>query len=100
MRGRPCRACASSLHERGAGALTPPPPQHTQAHARTPASTGRYLEIFARRNNLRNHWVSIGNEVGVGLPESDAAALQQGRAIPGAVWGRGGSGCGTSKGRG
>lgn len=24
---------------------------------------GRYLEIFARKNNLRNYWVSIGNEV-------------------------------------
>ena len=24
---------------------------------------GRYLEIFARPNNLRNHWVSLGNEV-------------------------------------
>ena len=25
--------------------------------------TGRYLEIFARRNNLRDYWVSIGNEL-------------------------------------
>eukprot|EP01025_Chloroclados_australasicus_P006822 TRINITY_DN12175_c0_g2_i1.p1 TRINITY_DN12175_c0_g2~~TRINITY_DN12175_c0_g2_i1.p1 ORF type:complete len:275 (+),score=46.56 TRINITY_DN12175_c0_g2_i1:32-826(+) len=24
---------------------------------------GKYLEIFARKNNLRNYWVSIGNEV-------------------------------------
>lgn len=24
---------------------------------------GHYLEIFARRNNLRNHWASIGNEL-------------------------------------
>jgi len=24
---------------------------------------GRYLELFARRNNLRNYWVSIGNEL-------------------------------------
>eukprot|EP01117_Protostelium_nocturnum_P018772 TRINITY_DN791_c0_g1_i1.p1 TRINITY_DN791_c0_g1~~TRINITY_DN791_c0_g1_i1.p1 ORF type:complete len:307 (-),score=138.39 TRINITY_DN791_c0_g1_i1:111-1031(-) len=24
---------------------------------------GKYLEIFARRNNLRNYWVSIGNEL-------------------------------------
>jgi hypothetical protein len=24
---------------------------------------GRYLEIFARKNNLRNFWVSVGNEV-------------------------------------
>lgn len=34
--------------------------------------TGKYLEIFARKNNLRNYWVSIGNEVtGTGLPEGD-----------------------------
>jgi len=24
---------------------------------------GRYLEIFGRRNNLRNHWVTLGNEL-------------------------------------
>jgi len=24
---------------------------------------GKYLEIFARRHNLRNHWVSIGLEL-------------------------------------
>eukprot|EP01023_Acetabularia_acetabulum_P012935 TRINITY_DN16121_c0_g1_i2.p1 TRINITY_DN16121_c0_g1~~TRINITY_DN16121_c0_g1_i2.p1 ORF type:complete len:295 (+),score=58.56 TRINITY_DN16121_c0_g1_i2:87-971(+) len=24
---------------------------------------GRYLEIFARKNNLRDYWVSVGNEV-------------------------------------
>lgn len=24
---------------------------------------GNYVEIFARRNNLRNHWVSIGNQL-------------------------------------
>ena len=24
---------------------------------------GTYLEIFARRNNLRNHWVSVGLEL-------------------------------------
>ena len=27
------------------------------------ACAGKYLEIFARQNNLRNYWVSIGNEV-------------------------------------
>jgi hypothetical protein len=27
------------------------------------AVLGRYLEIFARKNNLRNFWVSVGNEV-------------------------------------
>lgn len=30
---------------------------------------GKYLEIFGRKNNLRNHWVTVGNEVtGTGLP--------------------------------
>jgi mRNA (2'-O-methyladenosine-N6-)-methyltransferase len=24
---------------------------------------GHYLEIFGRRNNLRNNWVTIGNEI-------------------------------------
>ena len=24
---------------------------------------GKYLEIFGRRNNLRNHWITIGNEL-------------------------------------
>jgi mRNA m6A methyltransferase catalytic subunit len=24
---------------------------------------GRYLEIFGRKNNLRNYWVTIGNEI-------------------------------------
>jgi hypothetical protein len=55
--------------------------------------TGRYLEIFARKNNLRNFWVSIGNEVtGTGLPEADVQALKQSNFIPGAVYGRGGGG--------
>lgn len=54
---------------------------------------GRYLEIFARKNNLRNFWVSIGNEVtGTGLPEEDVAAFKQNNFIPGAVYGRGGTG--------
>jgi mRNA m6A methyltransferase catalytic subunit len=31
---------------------------------------GKYLEIFGRKNNLRNFWVTVGNEVtGQGLPE-------------------------------
>jgi hypothetical protein len=51
---------------------------------------GKYLEIFARKNNLRNFWVSIGNEVtGTGLPEEDMQAFKQTSAIPGAVYGRG-----------
>ena len=32
---------------------------------------GKYLEIFGRKNNLRNFWVTIGNEVtGTGEPLS------------------------------
>jgi len=27
------------------------------------APGGKYLEIFGRRNNLRNHWVTVGNEL-------------------------------------
>ncbi|KAF6255581.1 hypothetical protein COO60DRAFT_199906 [Scenedesmus sp. NREL 46B-D3] len=43
---------------------------------------GRYLEIFARKNNLRNYWVSIGNEVtGTGLPEEDVQAYKQSNCI-------------------
>ena len=26
-------------------------------------TAGCYLEIFGRQNNLRNHWVTVGNEV-------------------------------------
>lgn len=26
-------------------------------------AAGKYLEIFARKNNLRDYWVSVGNEV-------------------------------------
>ena len=32
---------------------------------------GKYLEIFGRKNNLKNHWVTVGNEVtGLPLPPS------------------------------
>lgn len=34
-----------------------------QRRRRQSSSSGRYLEIFARRNNLRNHWVSVGLEL-------------------------------------
>lgn len=60
-------------------------------------SAGRYLEIFARKNNLRNFWVSVGNEVtGTGLPEEDVEAFKQKNYIPGAVYGRGGVGAGAA----
>lgn len=36
---------------------------------------GKYLEIFGRKNNLRNFWVTVGNEVtGQGLPVDDEKA--------------------------
>lgn len=51
--------------------------------------SGRYLEIFARKNNLRSFWVSVGNEVtGTGLPEEDMEALAAGMHAAGAVYGR------------
>lgn len=51
---------------------------------------GRYLEIFARKNNLRDYWVSVGNEVtGTGLPPEDVAAYEEKGAIPGARYGAG-----------
>ena len=32
----------------------------SESHALLP---GKYLEIFGRKNNLRNFWVTVGNEV-------------------------------------
>jgi len=50
---------------------------------------GRYLELFARRNNLRDFWTSVGNEVtGTGLPPEDLAAMAAGQVPGGAVYGR------------
>ena len=52
------------------------------------AAAGKYLEIFGRKNNLHNYWVTVGNEVtGTGLPTEDEAALKANRSIPGAVYG-------------
>lgn len=49
---------------------------------------GKYLEIFGRKNNLHNYWVTVGNEVtGTGLPTEDEAALKANQSIPGAVYG-------------
>ena len=49
---------------------------------------GKYLEIFARKNNLRDYWVSVGTEVtGTGLPPEDVAAFEQEGAVPGAKYG-------------
>jgi mRNA (2'-O-methyladenosine-N6-)-methyltransferase len=51
---------------------------------------GKYLEVFARKNNLRDFWVSVGNEVtGTGLPPEDTQALAESGAIPNASYGRG-----------
>jgi len=50
--------------------------------------SGKYLELFGRKNNLRNHWVTVGNEVtGTGLPLEDQQALHATQCIPGAVYG-------------
>ena len=54
-------------------------------------AAGKYLEIFGRKNNLRNFWVTVGNEVtGTGLPAADIEALQANNGIAGAVYGRAG----------
>ena len=59
---------------------------------------GRYLEVFARKNNLRDYWVSVGNEVtGTGLPDSDVKALQEGNAVPNAKFGAANTAGGGSK---
>ena len=51
---------------------------------------GKYLEIFARKNNLRDYWVSVGNEVtGTGLPPEDEKAFDEHGVVPGAKYGAG-----------
>ena len=51
---------------------------------------GKYLEIFARKNNLRDYWVSVGNEVtGTGLPPEDEKAFEEQGIVPGAKYGAG-----------
>lgn len=46
--------------------------QPTLGVSRWWGDAGKYLEIFARKNNLRNYWTSIGNEVtGTGPPAED-----------------------------
>eukprot|EP00887_Chlorella_sp_A99_P002786 scaffold6.g2786.t1 len=55
----------------------------------TGAAGRRYLEIFGRKNNLRDFWVTVGNEVtGQGPPKEDQAAIEAGDRIPNAVYGR------------
>ena len=54
-------------------------------------TAGKYLEIFGRKNNLRDFWVTVGNEVtGQGAPKTDQAAIEEGLRIPNAVYGRAG----------
>jgi mRNA (2'-O-methyladenosine-N6-)-methyltransferase len=38
-------------------------PEELYEYIETLVPNGKYMEIFARRNNLRNYWVSIGNEL-------------------------------------
>ena len=66
-------------------------PEEIYQIAEALAPRGRYLEVFARPNNLRAGWVSLGNEVLPGLPESDRRALLERGGIPGARYGRGGA---------
>ena len=66
---------------------------HTNTHPHTPSPSpaGKYLEIFGRKNNLRDFWVTVGNEVtGQGAPKTDQAAIEEGLRIPNAVYGRAG----------
>ena len=52
---------------------------------------GSFLEIFGRKNNLRDCWVTVGNEVtGTGPPREDATVIAAGGRIPGAVYGAAG----------
>lgn len=52
---------------------------------------GSFLEIFGRKNNLRDFWVTVGNEVtGTGPPREDATVIAAGGRIPGAVYGAAG----------
>jgi mRNA (2'-O-methyladenosine-N6-)-methyltransferase len=64
-------------------------PEESYRLAEALAPRGRYLEVFGRKNNLRDGWVTVGNEVtGKGPPREDAAALAAGAArAPGAVFG-------------
>jgi mRNA (2'-O-methyladenosine-N6-)-methyltransferase len=51
---------------------------------------GRYLEIFGRKNNLRDYWVTVGNEVtGTGMPPEDLEAIKEKGKISNAVYGAG-----------
>ena len=53
---------------------------------------GRYLEIFGRKNNLRDYWVTVGNEVtGTGMPPEDVEAIKESGRISNAVYGAAGS---------
>lgn len=56
--GKSVRPTHDMSHPAAPHPTTPPPhPKHT------PAPSGRYLEIFGRKNNLRDFWVTVGNEV-------------------------------------
>ena len=81
----PLQAAAWEIFDRSPHLPTPPPspPPHPPP--------GRYLEIFGRKNNLRDFWVTIGNEVtGQGPPKDDQEAIAAGVRIPNAVYGRAG----------
>lgn len=89
---------ASSLSGAGQSALPAGACRHHTAccHASLPRASpvllaGKYLEIFGRKNNLRDYWVTVGNEVtGQGPPRGDQRAIEEGLRIPNAVYGRAG----------
>ena len=63
-------------------------PESVFDHLLCSHGAGKYLEIFARKNNLRNFWVSVGNEVtGTGPPKEDMACIEAQQAPQGAVYG-------------
>ena len=70
--------------------LPSPPPSSRTRRSHCFFIAGKYLEIFGRKNNLRDYWVTVGNEVtGQGAPREDQRALEQGALrVPNAVYGR------------
>ena len=57
-----CHGAAAACREAGSQPASQLGP-HTPPCAPASAAAGRYLEIFGRKNNLRNYWVTVGNEV-------------------------------------
>ena len=56
------RGCALNLVEEGRGIQSEKPYEVYGVLERMFGENGRFLELFARKNNLRKGWVSVGNE--------------------------------------